>query len=51
MNKKKKKNNNRREQSTYDPKLHHRSKGSSGYGLKRGTETDSSGAQLADILK
>jgi len=26
--------------STYDSKLHHRSKGSSGYGLKRGVEQD-----------
>ena len=42
-----------REQTTFDPKLHHRSKGSSGYGLKRDhveTAEETSGAQLAHLF-
>ena len=42
-----------REQTTFDPKLHHRSHGSSGYGMKRDhvqTEEETSGKQLAHIL-
>ena len=41
------------EQTTFDPKIHHRSKGSSGYGLKRNhiaTAEETSGLQLAHIL-
>jgi len=39
--------------STYDSKLHHRSNGSSGYGLKRGVEQDPAelhGSQLQGML-
>ena len=42
-----------KEHSTFDPKLHHRSHGSSGYGMKRDhvqTEEETSGKQLAHIL-
>jgi hypothetical protein len=39
-----------KEQSTFDPKLHYRGKGQTGYGLKKDTEIDSSGSQLAHIL-
>jgi len=49
----KNKNNHRKEQSTFDPKIHHKSRGSSGYGLKRdhvATPEESSGRQLAHIL-
>ena len=51
--KKKIKNNYRKEQTTFDPKIHHKSHGSSGYGLKRdhvATPEESSGRQLARIL-
>jgi len=47
------KNNHRKEQSTFDPKLHHKSKAGTGYGLKRdhvSTPEESSGKQLAHIL-
>jgi len=39
--------------STYDSKLHHRSNGSSGYGLKRGVEQDPAelhGSSLRGLL-
>jgi hypothetical protein len=45
--------NHHREQTTFDPKIHHKSHGSSGYGLKRdhvATPEESSGRQLAHIL-
>jgi hypothetical protein len=48
---KKKKNFNNN--STYDSKVHHRSNGSSGYGLKRGVEQDPAelhGSQLQGML-
>lgn len=53
--KRKAKSKNRflKEQSTFDPKIHHRTRGSSGYGLKRehvATEEETSGSQLAHIL-
>jgi hypothetical protein len=47
--KKKSFNNN----STYDSNVHHRSNGSSGYGLKRGVEQDPAelhGSQLQGML-
>jgi hypothetical protein len=53
----KKKFNGNREHNhakdTFDPKIHHRSKGSSGYGLKRdhvSTTEETSGAQLQGML-
>jgi hypothetical protein len=53
----KKKFNGNREHNplrdTFDPKIHHRSKGSSGYGLKRdhlSTVEETSGAQLQGML-
>ena len=49
----KNKNNHRKEQSTFDPKLHHKSKAGTGYGLKRdhiATAEETSGKQLAHIL-
>jgi hypothetical protein len=39
--------------STFDPKIHHRGKGGSGYGLKRdhvSTPEESSGSQLKHIF-
>jgi len=39
--------------STFDPKVHHRSKGSTGYGLKRGVATDPAedrGSALAHLF-
>jgi len=39
--------------STFDPKLHHKSKGSTGYGLKRGVSTDPAadqGSTLAHLF-
>lgn len=53
--KRKTKNNKKfyKEHSTFDPKIHHRSKGSSGYGLKRDhveTSEETSGAQLAHLF-
>ena len=51
--KKPRSNKPHREQTTFDPKLHHRSRGSSGYGLKRehvATAEETSGSQLAHIL-
>jgi len=47
------KNNHRKEQSTFDPKIHHKSKAGTGYGLKRdhvSTAEELSGKQLAHIL-
>jgi len=55
-NKKRHKNNrnkNRDISSTFDSKLHHRSKRSSGYGLKHGVEQDPAelhGSQLQGML-
>jgi hypothetical protein len=51
MRQKKKQNKkHHREQTTFDPKLHYRGKGQTGYGLKNGVELDRSGSQLAHIL-
>ena len=47
------KNNHRKEQSTFDPKIHHKSKAGTGYGLRRdhvATAEETSGKQLAHIL-
>jgi hypothetical protein len=42
-----------KEQSTFDPKIHHKSKAGTGYGLKRdhvATAEETSGKQLAHIF-
>lgn len=38
------------EHTTFDPKIHYRKKGFSGYGLKVDAKVDRSGAQLAHLL-
>ena len=46
-------NNPNNSASTFDSKVHHRSNGSSGYGLKRGVEQDPAelhGSQLQGML-
>jgi len=48
--KKKKNNKKHREQTTFDPKIHYRKKGYSGYGLKDDAKINRSGSQLAHIL-
>jgi hypothetical protein len=47
------KNNHNNSNSTFDSNVHHRSNGSSGYGLKRGVEQDPAelhGSQLQGML-
>ena len=49
----KKRNKDRKEQTTFDPKIHHKTKGGHGFGMKRGVKVDkweNSGAQLAAVF-
>ena len=36
--------------TTFDPKIHYRGKGQSGYGLRNDVTLDTSGAQLSHLL-
>ena len=52
-NKKNHKKTHYKEQTTFDPRIHHKSNAGTGYGLKRDhvqTAEETSGAQLAHIL-
>ena len=40
----------RQEKTTFDPKIHYRGKGQSGYGLRNDVTLDTSGAQIAHLL-
>lgn len=50
LRKRKAKNKKFKEQTTFNPKLHYKTKGSTGYGLRSDAENNDSGSQLEHIL-